>query len=194
MNRNSDDMHSEDIQGNETNECKETQPVTPPDVKREFELEQEWAETLGMDFDAERARSNQTPPPYAGGRTGSPESGNPERKVVTGGNSELPPIYTMSPDEMPQPEPVQNPNFGFRPEPMPETFMLWAILATICCCLPAGVVAIFHSSTVSSRYYARDYEGARRASHNAEKWIIASIVLGVLSNALYMPLSLMMPV
>ena len=52
---------------------------------------------------------------------------------------------------------------------------------------------IVFSSQVSSRYYARDYEGARRASRQAEIWIIVSIVAGVIVNALYMPLSLLMP-
>ena len=76
---------------------------------------------------------------------------------------------------------------------MPPTFMIWAILSTICCCLPAGVVAIIFSSQVSSKYFARDYEGARKASERTEMWIIASIVLGIIVNALYMPLSLLMP-
>jgi hypothetical protein len=40
---------------------------------------------------------------------------------------------------------------------------------------------------------ARDFEGARRASRNAEIWIIVSIVAGIVSNALYVPLTLLMP-
>ena len=77
--------------------------------------------------------------------------------------------------------------------PMPPTYMVWAIVTTILCCLPAGVVAIVYSSMVSSKYFAQDYEGARRASRNAEVWIIASIVLGVIVNAFYWPMALMLP-
>lgn len=93
-------------------------------------------------------------------------------------------IYVMPASE-PLPPPAQP------AEPMPPTYMLWAILSTICCCLPAGVVAIIFSAQVSSRYFARDYEGAKRLSRNAEIWIIASIVLGVIFNSIYMPLSLL---
>lgn len=95
-----------------------------------------------------------------------------------------PPIY-VSPDpyvpDMPQQE----------HRPMPPTFMVWSILSAILCCMPAGVVAIIFSAMVSSKYYARDFEGARKASRRAEIWIIASIVLGVVVNAIYLPLSLM---
>ena len=70
---------------------------------------------------------------------------------------------------------------------MPKTYMLWAILSLILCCLPAGIVAVIMSSRVSAKFYEGDYEGARRASRNAEIWIIISFVLGVLSNTLYLP-------
>lgn len=76
---------------------------------------------------------------------------------------------------------------------MPPTYLVWAIISTLCCCMPAGIVAIVFSSMVSSRFYARDYEGAAKASRNAEIWIIVSIVAGVVSNALYFPLMLLLP-
>ena len=47
------------------------------------------------------------------------------------------------------------------------------------------------ASRVSSKYYAGDIEGARRASTATEWWIIASFVLGILSATLYLPLSLL---
>lgn len=159
--------------------------TTPPPVEREFKVEEEWAETLGMDFDAKRVAESQTPPP-------APEEQLPPQAGMPGGNR-IPPVYVMPPGpDVPVPDPM--PGHGFRPEPMPPTYLLWAILATICCCLPAGIVAIVFSSSVSTKYYSRDYEGARRASRNAEIWIIASIVAGIVVNALYMPLSLMIPV
>lgn len=86
------------------------------------------------------------------------------------------------------------PGADMRPRKMPATYMLWSIVATILCCLPAGVAAIVYSAQVSSKFYAQDYDGARRCSRNAEIWIIASIVTGVIFNAFYMPLTLLMPV
>ncbi|MDE7413965.1 MAG: CD225/dispanin family protein [Muribaculaceae bacterium] len=76
---------------------------------------------------------------------------------------------------------------------MPPTFMIWSVLALVFCCFPTAIVAIIFSAQVSSRFYARDYEGARRASRRAEMWIIASVVLGVISMALYLPLTLLTP-
>ena len=74
---------------------------------------------------------------------------------------------------------------------MPPTNLIWAVLATVFCCFIPGVVAIVMASRVSSKYYAGDIEGARRASTATEWWIIASFVLGILSATLYLPLSLL---
>lgn len=73
-------------------------------------------------------------------------------------------------------------------EPMPPTFLVLSIICTLLCCFIPGIVAIIFSSMVSSRYYAGDIEGAKRASRTAEIWIIVSFVLGVLSATLYIPL------
>lgn len=72
-------------------------------------------------------------------------------------------------------------------EPMPSTWLIWSVLATVFCCFIPGIIAIIFSSQVSSRYYNGDVEGARRASRNAEIWIIVSVVLGVLAATLYLP-------
>lgn len=136
---------------------------------------QDWADRLGMDYDPEKCK---TPPPM-------PENVAPQR--------ETPPMYVMQPGSMPPPEmnPMADPHLN---RPMPPTYLVWAIIATLCCCLPAGVVAIVFSSSVSSKYFARDYEGAQRASRNAQIWIIISIVLGIIVNTVYLPLSLLMEI
>ena len=70
-------------------------------------------------------------------------------------------------------------------EPMPSTYLVGAILATIFCCLPAGIVAIIYSSKVSDRYARGDYNGARRASEAAQIWIIVSIAAGLIWGIVY---------
>ena len=65
------------------------------------------------------------------------------------------------------------------------------MLATILCCFIPGIVAIVFSSMVSTRYFNGDFEGARRASRMAEIWIIVSIVAGVISNSLYLPMMML---
>ncbi len=74
---------------------------------------------------------------------------------------------------------------------MPPAYLVWSVVMTVLCCLPAGVVAIIFSSQVSSKFYAGDFEGAKRASERAQIWIIVSFVLGVLGNTLYLPLMLL---
>lgn len=63
--------------------------------------------------------------------------------------------------------------------PMPSTHLAWAILSTICCCLPLGVVAIIYASKVSPAYDRGDYEAALKASKRAELWIILAFTLGI---------------
>lgn len=111
---------------------------------------------------------------------------------IKSGQQTPPPVIPPVPQgSAPVPPPVEPPRVPEWREPMPPTYMLWAILSTLCCCIIPGVVAIYFSAMVSSRYYQRDYEGARRASRKAEIWIIASIVLGVVSAALYFPFALL---
>lgn len=75
-------------------------------------------------------------------------------------------------------------------EPMPSTWLVWSVVSTILCSFIPGIIAIIYSSKVSGKYFAGDIEGAKRASRNAEIWIIVSFVLGVISNTLYIPLSI----
>lgn len=72
---------------------------------------------------------------------------------------------------------------GFNPNqlpPMPSNYLVWAIITTICCCIPTGIVAIFYSAKVSPAYYRGDYMGALDASSKAQLWIIISIVAGLI--------------
>lgn len=71
--------------------------------------------------------------------------------------------------------------------PMPSTYLIWSILVTVFCCFIPGIIAIIFSSMVSSKYFAGDIEGSRRASRQAEIWIIVSVVLGVIAATLYIP-------
>ena len=163
--------------------------------KDRYEVEREWAERLGINFEEPKEAPEEAgqPEPETPGSEYAP-SGAASEEAPLGGGDPLggvppqrptpPPIYTMPPGMQ---LPPMHPN-----GPMPPTYMVWAIISTICCCLPAGVIAIYFSSMVSSRYYARNYEGARKASEMAEIWIIVSIVVGVIVNALYFPLSLAM--
>ena len=86
--------------------------------------------------------------------------------------SQQPPSY--------QPQPSYGPQqpYGAQP-PMPDTYMVWAILATLLCCLPFGIVSIVKASQVSSLYNQGRYQEAVAASEAAKKWAIWSAIAGV---------------
>ena len=162
----------EDARGENRPEESKPSGSVPPAIPEEIRTEKKWADTLGIDYDEEKAaHDNAAPVPDE--MPGLPPQPR-ERKV--------PPVYVMSPDEELPPAREE-----FR-EPMPPTYMVWAVIATVFCCLPLGVAAIFFAAQVSTKYYARDFDGARKSSERAEIWIIASIVTGVLFNILYLPL------
>ncbi|MDR3260970.1 MAG: CD225/dispanin family protein [Tannerella sp.] len=69
--------------------------------------------------------------------------------------------------------------------PMPENYMVWAVLATVFCCLPLGIVSVISASKVSSAYYVGDYAGAQRAARDAKKWATWSALAAVIVIGLY---------
>ncbi|MDE6402214.1 MAG: CD225/dispanin family protein [Muribaculaceae bacterium] len=62
----------------------------------------------------------------------------------------------------------------------PETYMVWSILATVLCCLPAGVVSVIYSSKVDSLWRNGQYNEARDASNKAKLWCIISAGVGII--------------
>ena len=64
---------------------------------------------------------------------------------------------------------------------------MWAIITTVLCCIPTGIVAIVYALKVSRKYNEGDIEGAKRASETGAWWCIITIILGLL----YVPLALM---
>ena len=70
--------------------------------------------------------------------------------------------------------------------PMPDSYLVWGILVTICCCLPFGIVSIVNATKVSSAYAAGDYVGAEKASKDAKKFAIWGIAGGAIFIVLYL--------
>lgn len=149
-----------------------------------------WARTLGVNR-AERP----VPPPVPRGESAVSGAG---LKQGEGGRTQCGTpgqIQGQTPGQIPGGTPAGEPAGipavpGSREEPMPPTYLVWSVVMTVLCCMPAGVVAIVFSSLVSSRYYTGDTEGSRRASRMAEIWIIISFVAGVITGTLYLPMLL----
>lgn len=66
--------------------------------------------------------------------------------------------------------------------PPPPNYLIWAILATILCCLPFGIVSIVYAAQVNSKWQSGDAQGAMSASKNAKTWAWVSFfsALGIL--------------
>ncbi|MDR3194630.1 MAG: CD225/dispanin family protein [Tannerella sp.] len=69
--------------------------------------------------------------------------------------------------------------------PMPDNYLVWAVLATVLCCLPLGIVSIINSTKVSSLYAAGDYAGAQKAAADAKKWAMWSAISAGIVLAIY---------
>lgn len=69
--------------------------------------------------------------------------------------------------------------------PKPSSHLALAILTTILCCLPLGIVAIVKASKVDSYYMAKQYELARQASSEAKTWSLVGIGISALGLIIY---------
>jgi uncharacterized membrane protein len=62
----------------------------------------------------------------------------------------------------------------------PNSYLALAIISTILCCLPTGIVSIIYATKVNSSYEDGNYDEANRASKNAKTWGLVSIGLAVI--------------
>src|ERR1700758_1097610 len=68
---------------------------------------------------------------------------------------------------------------GATPQTYVENYLVFAILATVFCCLPTGIPAIIYAAQVNSKLQAGDLAGAQTASNNAKIWCWVSVALGL---------------
>lgn len=68
----------------------------------------------------------------------------------------------------------------------PSNNLVLAILSTLFCCLPFGVVSIVFASQVDGKWNSGDYAGAQEAADKAKRWAIISAVAGVVAVVLYL--------
>jgi uncharacterized membrane protein YvbJ len=68
-----------------------------------------------------------------------------------------------------------------------------AILATLFCCLPLGIVAIVFAAQVNSRLAAGDYPGAVEASDKAKTWTWVTFWVGLGMTVIWVLFAVMVP-
>ncbi len=64
----------------------------------------------------------------------------------------------------------------------PENYLVYAILVTLCCCLPCGIVGIVYAAQVDSKWNSGDQFGAISAAKNAKTWTLVGFGVGLLLN------------
>lgn len=69
--------------------------------------------------------------------------------------------------------------------PFSENWLVEAILVTLLCCLPFGVVGIIFAAQVNTKQQAGDMEGAEKSRREAAKWTKIGFFVGIGVYALY---------
>lgn len=69
--------------------------------------------------------------------------------------------------------------------PCPPSNLVWAIVSTILCCLPTGIVAIVYACKVDNLYLMGDYQGAVEASHKARNWALGGLIASIVFYFVY---------
>ena len=94
--------------------------------------------------------------------------------------SELANLFTDTPPSPPTP-PTPPPSPLTPPTPKPENWLIWAILSTVLCCLPLGVVSIIYATKVDNLWNSGQQEEAIKASNMARLFFFLALGGGVLA-------------
>ena len=64
--------------------------------------------------------------------------------------------------------------------------LVWAILSTLFCCLPLGIVSIVFAAQVDGKRMAGDIAGAQESSRKAKLWAMISAGCALVPITLYL--------
>ena len=67
----------------------------------------------------------------------------------------------------------------------PENNLVWAIVCTVMCCMPLGVVAIIKATKVKELWLQGDHAGAQKAADDAKKFSIWGAAIAGIGIILY---------
>lgn len=68
----------------------------------------------------------------------------------------------------------------------PDNYLVWAILSTLFCCMPFGIVAIIKASKVDSLWGEGKHQEAVESANSAKKWTIVAAVSSFVCWGLYL--------
>ena len=64
--------------------------------------------------------------------------------------------------------------------PIARSYLSWALVATVLCFLPLGLVSLYYGLRVNRAIGEGRLDDAGRCSRIARRWLIATVVMGVL--------------
>ena len=67
----------------------------------------------------------------------------------------------------------------------PPAYLAYAILTTIFCCVPFGIVALVYAAQVNSYWENGQFEKAEDLSHKAKTWCWVAAICGIVLSGLY---------
>lgn len=114
-----------------------------------------------------------------------PAAQEPELAEYFAAPSYTPPVPPMPtvPHSQPHtmPHTMRDTSFAAKP----SSYMWLAILSTLLCCLPLGIVSIVYASKVDSNWATGNYDDAIANSEKAKNWGIASIATSFVLGLIY---------
>lgn len=93
---------------------------------------------------------------------------------------ELKGLFATGEGSVPPPIPPVTPAEPRREKP--DSWLVWAILSTVLCCLPLGVVSIIYAAKVDNLWAAGQYDEAERASKNARLFFFLALIFGIVGS------------
>ena len=70
----------------------------------------------------------------------------------------------------------------------PDNNLVWAILITILCCWPFGIVAIVKAASVDGLWYSGRHDEALQAAADARRWSWIGCIVGIVFFTVYLTL------
>jgi hypothetical protein len=102
----------------------------------------------------------------------------------------FPPAGRVPPPPVPSSEPsipvVPATSLPPAPTPAIPDYLPWSVAATLLCCLPAGIAAIYYSVKANSARTTGNFDLARQQAQVARKWLIAAAVIGIVLTIVYL--------
>ncbi len=120
--------------------------------------------------------SNDYPPPAGDNNPQNPAGWNAPPSAQPGGYGAPPTPPYQSGGYLPG----GNPGL-----PKPNNFLVWAILSTLLCCMPFGIVSIVYATKVDSLWTTGQQSAAEEAAAKAKKWAIVAMASGLALVVVY---------